>query len=58
MNSKNKDPFYPDAYYKVDQLSAYLEEQQSKILDILKDVEAKIPSEHYEKFVKELKEEI
>lgn len=52
----NYDPFYPDSYHRHDQIQAYLDKQQAKILEILNDTERNIDTKSYEGFVRDIKE--
>ena len=56
MNSQNKNPFYPDSWHRHDQMEIYLDKQEGKIVEVLRDTERNIDEKSYENFISKLKE--
>ena len=54
----NKDPYYPDTYFRLDELQTYVEAKIKDIADIVSKAEEDLDKESYRYFVSELKEYI
>lgn len=52
----NYNSFYPDSWHRHDQMEAYLDKQQDKIAEILRDTERNIDEKSYGDFIIRLKE--
>ena len=50
----NKDPYYPDTYFKADQLQTYVEAKVEMIADIVSEAEKTLDKESYQYFKSEL----